>query len=106
MRPRHHPVFDETLEEFQDEPPKRAQGNRRRSPRPTRPRVGGNQTVVSGSDFDPDAGYSSETDRARIFCDLIYMAMACDMTRVATLMLTTPLKNKRPPCLHGMGESE
>lgn len=52
------------------------------------PPVGGNQTALSGANFNNEAGYSSETDRARIFCDLIYMAFACDMTRVATLMLT------------------
>ncbi|MBA2662421.1 MAG: DUF1552 domain-containing protein [Bradymonadaceae bacterium] len=52
------------------------------------PAIGGNQTVVSGNDFDTSAGYSSEDDRARIFCDLIYMAFACDMTRVGTLMFT------------------
>jgi hypothetical protein len=33
-------------------------------------------------------GWSNETLRARVFCDLIHMAFACDLSRVATLVLT------------------
>lgn len=34
------------------------------------------------------AGYSDEDLRATIFTDLIYMALTCDLTRAATLMVT------------------
>jgi hypothetical protein len=37
---------------------------------------------------DVNLGYSGEDTRARVMCDLIHMAIACDLTRVATLMLT------------------
>lgn len=33
-------------------------------------------------------GYSDENRRAELFVDLIHMALTCDLTRVATLMLT------------------
>jgi hypothetical protein len=41
-----------------------------------------------GSDPAPNAAarYSGEKERAKIFGDLIHMAFACDLTRVATLM--------------------
>lgn len=34
------------------------------------------------------AGYSGEEERAAIFVDLIHMALVCDLTRVATLVIT------------------
>jgi len=33
-------------------------------------------------------GYAGEEERARNLCDLLHMAIACDLTRVATLLLT------------------
>ena len=39
-------------------------------------------------DIPTGAGYSDEDLRARIFCDLIHMAFVCDLSRVATLVLT------------------
>ena len=33
-------------------------------------------------------GWANEERRARLFCDLLHMSFACDLTRVATLMLT------------------
>jgi hypothetical protein len=53
------------------------------------PPIGGNGTPSgdTGIHFDDGAGYSDEDGRARVFCDLLHMAFACDLTRVATLML-------------------
>jgi hypothetical protein len=49
--------------------------------------VGGSHgTDTSG--FDISLGYSDEDTRARVFCDLIHLAFACDLSRVASLMLT------------------
>ncbi len=52
--------------------------------------VGGNQPgrTTGGDAFNTNNGYSNEDERARVFCDLIHMALVCDMARVATLMLT------------------
>jgi hypothetical protein len=33
-------------------------------------------------------GYSGEDQRAQVFCDLIHMAMVCDLTRVVSLQMT------------------
>jgi hypothetical protein len=53
------------------------------------PNVGGDQSSNGGTpDFDVNAGYSNEDVRARVFCDLIHMAMVCDLTRVASLQFT------------------
>ncbi len=54
------------------------------------PVVGGSQpgATTGGISFNTNNGYSQEDDRARIFCDLVHMAFACDMARVASLMLT------------------
>jgi Protein of unknown function (DUF1552) len=51
---------------------------------------GGPQGVDAGgtSTYGTNLGYSNEEQRAKIFCDLIHMAFACDMTRVASLMFT------------------
>ena len=35
--------------------------------------------------YNQNNGYSGEEQRARVFCDLIHMALACDLTRVASL---------------------
>lgn len=53
------------------------------------PTIGGDQSSNGGTpDFDVNAGYSNEDARAKVFCDLIHMAMVCDLTRVASLQFT------------------
>ena len=54
------------------------------------PPPGGAQGVDAGgtSTYGTNLGYSNEEQRARIFCDLVHMAFACDMTRVASLQFT------------------
>lgn len=49
------------------------------------PAVGGNQPDGS---YTTNNGYSDEDLRAKVFCDLIHMAFACDLTRSASLMFT------------------
>ncbi len=49
------------------------------------PPLGGNQP---DGQFTTNNGYSNEEERARVFCDLLHMAFACDLTRVATLQFT------------------
>ena len=54
------------------------------------PAVGGGQALSSQGNitYQQNLGYSGEEQRARVFCDLLHMAMACDQTRVATLQFT------------------
>ncbi|MBX7113592.1 MAG: DUF1552 domain-containing protein [Myxococcaceae bacterium] len=54
------------------------------------PSSSGNQgTDSSGSNtYNQNLGYSGEEERARHFCDLIHMAMACDLARTASLQMT------------------
>jgi hypothetical protein len=54
------------------------------------PPIGGPQAtdVTSGGGFNTNIGYSGEEERARAFCDLVYMAFACDLSRVGSLMFT------------------
>ncbi len=40
-----------------------------------------------GSSFGP-AGFSGENVRAKVMCDLVHMALACDVTRVATMVVS------------------
>lgn len=56
------------------------------------PAVGGTFTYQDGtiSNVTSDGGYSNEVLRGKIFNDLIQMAFACDMSRVATVMITLP----------------
>ena len=76
------------------------------------PAIGGNQDATGGTGFDINAGYSDEDTRARLFCDLIHMAMVCDLTRVASLQFTMaqshmsmyPLTG-HPYDLHELGHS-
>lgn len=44
--------------------------------------------TCSGGVYDPSAGYSGEYERARLLSDFIAMAFACDLTRVACLMVS------------------
>jgi hypothetical protein len=50
------------------------------------PALGGQPS--SPTDYDVNQGYSGEDLRARVFCDLVHMALTCDLTRSATLMFT------------------
>jgi hypothetical protein len=55
------------------------------------PPVGGDGSdpnMTQRIQFDANSGYSDEQTRARVFIDLITMAFACDLSRVAALMLT------------------
>ncbi|MBL8957426.1 MAG: DUF1552 domain-containing protein [Myxococcaceae bacterium] len=38
--------------------------------------------------YNQNSGYSNEEQRARVFCDLIHMALACDLSRVVSLQMT------------------
>ena len=54
------------------------------------PPLGGSQGTDSSGDltYDQNLGYSNEEQRARVFCDLIHMAITCDLTRVVSLQFT------------------
>jgi Protein of unknown function (DUF1552) len=53
------------------------------------PMIGAGQDSNGGDpNFNVNAGYSNEEVRARVFCDLIHMAMVCDLSRVASLQFT------------------
>jgi len=54
------------------------------------PALGGNQGVNAAGDntYTTNLGYSGEEQRAKVFCDLVHMALTCDLTRVASLMFT------------------
>ncbi|MGZ3420938.1 MAG: DUF1552 domain-containing protein [Polyangiales bacterium] len=53
------------------------------------PALGGDNGSAGGDGmFDVNKGYSDEDTRARLFCDLILMAFACDLARSGTLMFT------------------
>lgn len=55
----------------------------------TDPSIGGDNTGSGSDDIRPGSGYSMEHDRSRIMADLIHMAFTCDISRVATLQVTT-----------------
>jgi hypothetical protein len=54
------------------------------------PSVGGAQGVdaAGNNTYGTNLGYSGEEQRARIFCDLVHMAVTCDLTRVVSFMFT------------------
>jgi Protein of unknown function (DUF1552) len=54
------------------------------------PSVGGAQGVDAAGEntYGTNLGYSGEEQRARIFCDLVHMAVTCDLTRVVSFMFT------------------
>jgi len=52
------------------------------------PAVGGDNAGSGSSDIGTNTGYSGESERAKLFADLIHMAFVCDLTRVATLQIT------------------
>jgi hypothetical protein len=51
--------------------------------------IGGNNAGADSSTIATNTGYSDEDTRARLMADLIHMAFVCDLTRVATLQITT-----------------
>ena len=51
------------------------------------PPIGGS-IVGDTTEYSTAAGYSNEELRAKVLCDLIRMAFACDLSRVSALMLT------------------
>jgi hypothetical protein len=53
------------------------------------PGIGGDNAGSGSSQIGTNTGYSEEGERARVLADLIYMALVCDLTRVATLQITT-----------------
>jgi len=54
------------------------------------PAIGGAQGVDAGgaNTYGTNLGYSGEEQRARVFCDLVHMAVTCDLTRVVSFMFT------------------
>ena len=52
------------------------------------PAVGGDNSSAGGGDYNVNAGWSEETDRGRIFADLIHMAFTCDLTRSVAWLMT------------------
>jgi hypothetical protein len=68
--------------------------------------AGGNNTYTT------NLGYSGEEERARVFCDLVHMAVTCDLSRVVSLMFTMfqshmnmyPLTGHRCDC-HEVGHN-
>jgi hypothetical protein len=56
----------------------------------TDPALGGNQGVDAAGEntYTTNLGYSGEEERAKIFCDLVHMAVTCDLTRVVSLQFT------------------
>jgi len=56
----------------------------------TDPALGGNQGIDAAGEntYTTNLGYSGEEERAKIFCDLVHMAVTCDLTRVVSLQFT------------------
>ncbi len=54
------------------------------------PSIGGAQGVdaAGNNTYGANLGYSGEEQRAKIFCDLVHMAITCDLSRVASVMFT------------------
>ena len=53
------------------------------------PAVGGDNAGATSSEIATNTGYSDEDTRARLLADLVHMAFVCDLTRVATLQITS-----------------
>lgn len=53
------------------------------------PAVGGDNAGAGSDVIATNTGYSGEHERAQIMADLIHMAFVCDLTRAATLQITT-----------------
>jgi hypothetical protein len=53
------------------------------------PSVGGDNAGAGSDAIATNTGYSGEHERTRIMADLVHMAFVCDLTRAATLQITT-----------------
>ncbi len=53
------------------------------------PAVGGDNAGSGSGDIGTNTGYSDESGRARLLADLVHMAFVCDLSRVATLQITS-----------------
>jgi hypothetical protein len=53
------------------------------------PPIGGDNAGAGSDSIATNTGYSDESTRARVLADVVHMAFVCDLTRVATLQLTT-----------------
>jgi hypothetical protein len=53
------------------------------------PAIGGDNAGSGADVIETTTGWSEEGTRAKLFADLIHMAFVCDLSRVATLMITT-----------------
>ena len=53
------------------------------------PPIGGDNEGSDSGSITSGTGYSDEQARTRVMCDLIHMAFVCDLTRAATLEITT-----------------
>ncbi len=53
------------------------------------PPVGGDNAGSTSDEIATNTGYSDEDTRARLLADLVHMAFVCDLTRVATLQITS-----------------
>jgi hypothetical protein len=53
------------------------------------PAVGENNAGATADEIATNTGYSDEHTRSRLLADLIHMAFVCDLTRVATLQITS-----------------
>jgi hypothetical protein len=51
--------------------------------------IGGDNAGAGSDTIATNTGYSDEDTRARVMADLIHMAFVCDLTRAATLQITT-----------------
>ncbi len=56
---------------------------------PTDPPIGGDNAGSGSGTIGTNTGYSGEEERATAFADLIHFAFKCDLTRSASLQLTT-----------------
>src|SRR5690606_6011707 len=52
------------------------------------PPIGANNAGLGAGEIGTNTGYSNEDKRAQLFNDLIHMAFVCDMSRVASHMIT------------------
>jgi hypothetical protein len=53
------------------------------------PPIGGDNAGSGSDSIATNTGYSNEDARARVMAELIHMAFVCDLTRAATLQITT-----------------
>lgn len=60
-----------------------------------------------GSSDDAGGSYGGEDERAEVFVDLLHMALACDLTRVASMAITEPMSMMVVPAkVTGIADNE